>query len=87
MTLEVHQANTLKKVSRMQEEMDIIKGSQGRITSEVHQDSLHLLGTKIYFLAIVILVQILGTWKNIVGHIKKTNIMVLVNLLEEILQE
>ena len=67
--------------------MNIIKESQGKNNSEVHQGKLHLLGTKVYFLVTAILVQTLGTWKNIIGHITKTNIMVLVNLLEEILQE
>ena len=67
--------------------MDIIKGSQGRMTLEEHQGKLHPLGTKVYFLVIAILVQTLGTWKNIVGHITKKNIVVLANLLEAILQE
>ena len=67
--------------------MDIIRGSQGRMTLEKHQGNLHPLGTKVYFLVIFILVQTLGTWKNIVGHITKTIIMVPINLLGEILQE
>ena len=77
----------LQMVSMMQEVIDIIKESQGKNTSEVHQGNLHLPGTKVYFLVIVILVQTLGTWKNIVGYTTKTNIMVPVNLLEGILQE
>ena len=74
-------------VSRMQEVMDIIRGSQGKMTLEAHQGNLHPPGTKVYFLVIVILVQTLGTWQKIVGHITKTIIMVPVNLLEAILQE
>ena len=77
----------LQMMSRIQKEMNIIKEFQGKKTSEVLQGTLHLPGTKIYFLVIVILVQTLGTWKKIVGHITKTNIMVPVNLLEAILQE
>jgi len=67
--------------------MVIIKGSQGKKTSEVHQGNLLLQGTKVYFLVISIFVQTLGTWQKIVGHITKINIMVLVNLQEAILQE
>ena len=74
-------------VSRIQKAMNIIKESQGKKTSEVHQGKLHLQGTKVYFLVIVILVQTLGTWQKIVGHITKTIIMVPINLLEAILQE
>ena len=74
-------------VSRMQEAMVIIKGSQGKMTSEVHQGKLHLLGTKVYFFVIVMLVQTLEAWQKIVGHITKINIMVPVNLREAILQE
>ena len=77
----------MQMVSRMQEEMVIIKGSQGKKTSEVHQGNLLLPGTKVYFLVIAILVQYLGTWKNIVGNITKIIIMVLVHLREEILKE
>ena len=68
-------------MSRTQEAM-IIKGSQGRNTSEVHQANLLLPGTKVYFLVIVILVQTLDTWQKILGHI-----MVPFNLRESILQE
>ena len=77
----------MQMVSRMQEAMVIIKGSQGKKTLEVHQEYLLLLGTKVYFLVIAIFVQTLGTWKKIVGHITKINIMVPVNLREAILQE
>jgi len=66
----------------MKEAMVIIKESQGKITLELHQGNLLLPGTKVYFLVIAILVQTLGTWKNIVGHITKINIMVPVNLRE-----
>ena len=55
--------------------------------SRVLQGTLHLPSTKVYFLDIAILVQTLGTWQKIVGHITKTNIMVPVNLLQAILQE
>jgi len=71
----------------MQEAMVIIKGSQGKKTSEVHQGNLILLGTKVYFFVISILIQNLVTWQKIVGHITKINIMFLINLQEEILQE
>ena len=74
-------------VSRIQKTMNIIKESQGKNTLEVHQGKLNLRGTKVYFLVIAILVETLGMWQNIVGHITKTNIMVPVNLLEAILQE
>ena len=74
-------------MSRMQEAMVIIKGSQGRKASEVHQGNLHLPGTKVYFLVIVILVQTLVTWQKIVEHIIKIDVMVPDNLQETILQE
>ena len=74
-------------VSRIQKVMNIIKESQGKKTLEVHQGNLHLLGIKVYFLVIAILVQTLGTWKTIVGHITKINIMVPVYIREAILQE
>ena len=77
----------MQMVSRMQEAINLIKGSQDRMVLEVHQINLHRLGTKLYFLVIYILVQTLGTWQNIVGNITKTNIMVPVNLLEEIFDE
>ena len=62
--------------------MDIIKGSQGRMTLEVHQGNIHPPGTKVYFLVIAILVQILGTWQRIIGHTTRTNIMVHISSLE-----
>lgn len=65
----------MQMVSRMQEAIILIKGSQGIMTLEVHQGNLHPLGTKVYFLVIAILVQILGTWQRIVGHTTRTNIM------------
>jgi len=71
----------------MQEAMVIIKGSQGKKTSEIHQGNSHLPGTKVYFLVIVMLVQNLDTWQNILGHITKINIMVLDNLRESVLLE
>jgi len=77
----------LQMLSRIQKAMNIIKESQGKNTSELHQGNLHLPGTKVYFLVISILVQILGTLQKIVGHISKTNIMVPANLLESTLQE
>jgi len=71
----------------LQEEMVIIKGSQGNKTLEEHQRNLLLLGTKLYFLVIAILVQNLGIWQKIVGHITKIIIMFPVNIREAILQE
>ena len=59
----------LQMVSRIQKAMNIIKESQGKKTSEVHQGNLHLRGTKVYFLVIAILVQTLGTWRKIVDLI------------------
>jgi len=61
----------MQMVSRMKEAMVIIKGSQGKITLEVHQGNLLLPGTKVYFLVISIPVQTLGTSQKIVGHITK----------------
>ena len=74
-------------MSRMLEAMVIIKVSQDRKTSEVHQGNLHPLGTKFYFLVIVMLVQTLDTWQKIVGNITKIDIMVPDNLREAILEE
>ena len=85
-TEEIILQGDLHMVSRIQKAMNIIKESQGKKTSKVLQGTLPLPGTKVYFLDIAILVQILGTWKNIVGDITKTSIMVLVNLLKAILQ-
>ena len=67
-------------MSRTQEVMVIIKGSQGRKTSEVHQGNLLLPSNKVYFLVIFILVQTLDTWQNIVGHTTKIDTMVPDNL-------
>ena len=77
----------MQMVSRIQEAINLIKGSQEKMTLEVHQGNLHPPGTKVYFLVIVILVQILGIWQRNVGHTTRTNIMVPVSLLEETLQE
>ena len=74
-------------LSRMLEEINLSKGSQDKIILEVHQGNLHPLGSKVYFLVIVILVQILGTRQRIVGHTTRTNIMVPISFLEETLQE
>ena len=74
-------------MSRMLEAMVIIKGTQDRKTSEVHQGNLLLPGTKVYFLVIVILVKSLDTWKRIVEHTIKIDIMVPNNLQGTILQE
>ena len=62
--------------------MVIIKGSQGRKASEVHQGNLHLPGTKVHFLAIVILVQTLVTWQKTVKHIIKIDVMVPNHLIQ-----
>ena len=48
----------LQMMSRIQKAMNIIKESQGRKASEVHQGNLHLPGTKVYFLVIVILYKL-----------------------------
>jgi len=69
-------------MSRIQKVMNIIKESQGRKASEVHQGNLHLPGTKFYFLVIVILVQTLDTWQKIIGFI-----MIPFDLREAILHE
>jgi len=86
-TEEILLQGDLHMVSRIKKAINIIKESQGKKTSKVLQGTLHLPSTKVYFLVIAILVQTLGTWQKIVGHITKTNIMVPVNLLEAILQE
>ena len=72
----------MQMMSRTQEAMVIIKGYEGRKTSEVHQGNLHLPGTNVYFLVIVILVQTLVTWQNIVKHIIKIDVMVPNHLIE-----
>ena len=74
-------------VSRMQEVMDIIKGSQGRMNLEIHQGNLHPPSAKVCFLVIAILVQTLGIWQRIVGHTTWKNIMVPISSLEEIFQK
>lgn len=66
----------------MQEEMDSIKEPQGKNTSEVHQDNLHLSWTKVYFLVIAIIVQNFGIWQGIVEDTTRTNIMVPIISLE-----
>ena len=72
---------------KRQEAMVVIKGSQGRKASEVHQGNLHLRGTKVHFLVIVILVQTLVIWQNTVEHLIEIDVIVLDNLQETILQE
>ena len=67
--------------------MVIIKGSQGRKTSEVHQGNLHLPGTKVHFLVIVILAQTLVIWQKIVEHFMEIDVVVPDNLQEIISQE
>jgi len=69
-------------MTKMREAMVIIKGSQGRKASEVHQGNLHLPGTKVHFLVIVILVQTLVTWQKTVKHIIKIDVMVPNHLIE-----
>lgn len=71
----------MQMVSKIKEAMDSIKGSQGRMTLDVHQGNLHPPCTKLYFLVIAILVQIFGTWQKIVGHTTRTDIMVHVSAL------
>ena len=67
--------------------MVIIKGSQGKKALEVHQGNLHLLGTKVHFLVIVILVQTLVIWQKTVENFIEIDGMVSDNLQETILQE
>jgi len=55
--------------------MVIIKGSQGRKASEVHQGNLHLPGTKVHFLVVVILVQTLVIWQKTVKHLIEIDII------------
>ena len=62
--------------------MVVIRGSQGRNSSEVHQGNIHPPGTKFHFLVIVILVQTLVTWQKIVKHIIKIDVMVPNHLIE-----
>ena len=69
-------------MSKMREAMVIIKRSQGRKASKVHQGNLHLPGTKVHFLVIVILVQTFVTWQKTVKHIIKIYVMVPNHLIE-----
>ena len=74
-------------MSKRQEAMAIVKGSQGRKASEVHQGNLHFPGTKVYFLVIVILVQTLVIWQKNVEHFMEIDVVVPDNLQEIISQE
>jgi hypothetical protein len=74
-------------MSRRQNAMVIIKGSQGSKGSEVHQGNLHLPGTKVHFMVIVMLAQTLVIWQKTVEHFKKINVVVFDNLQETILEE
>ena len=74
-------------MSKMREAMVIIKGSQGRKASEVHQGNLHLPSTKVHFVVIVIFVQTLVIWQNTVKHLIEIDVIVSDNLQETILQE
>ena len=74
-------------MSKMREAMVIIKGSQGRKASEVHKGNLHLPGTKVHFLVIVILAQTLVIWQKTVEHFMEIDVVVPDNLQEIILQE
>ena len=65
--------------------MVIIKGSQGRKASEIHQGNLHLPGTKVHFVVIVILVQTLVIWQKTVKHLIEIDVIVSNNLQETIL--
>jgi len=69
-------------MSNMREEMVIIKGSQGSKDLEVHQGNLHLLGTKVHFPFIIILVQTLVTWRKTVKHIINIYVLVPNHLIE-----
>ena len=62
-------------MSKRQEAMVIIKGSQGRKASEVHQGNLHLPVTKVHFLVVVILVQTLVIWQKTVKHLIEIDII------------
>ena len=62
--------------------MVIIKGSQGRKALEVHQGNLHLPGTKVHFLVIIILVKNLVTWQKTVNNIIKIDVMFPNHLIE-----
>ena len=62
--------------------MVIIKGSQGSKALEVHQRNLHLPGTKVHFLVIVIPVQTLVIWQKTVKYIIKIDVVVPNHLIE-----
>lgn len=66
-TLEEPMLQEYLMLSKIQVSMNIIKEFQDITTSKLHQDNPHLPGIKLYFLVIVTLVQIFGTWKKIVG--------------------
>ena len=74
-------------MAKRQEAMVIIKGSQGSKASEVHQGNLHLTGTKVHFLVIVMLAQTLVIWQKTVEHFIEIDVVVSENLQETILQE
>ena len=67
--------------------MVIIKESQGSKASEVHQGNLHLPGTKVHFMVIVMLAQTLVIWQKTVEHFMEIDVVVLDNLQEIISQE
>ena len=74
-------------MSKRQVGMVIIKESQGRKASEVRQGNLHLPGSKVHFLAIVILVQTLVIWQKTVENFMEIDVVVPDNLQEIISQE
>ena len=67
--------------------MVINKGSQGSKASEVHQGNLHLPGTKVHFMVIVMLAQTLVIWQKTVEHFMEIDVVVPDNLQETILEE
>ena len=67
--------------------MVINKESQGSKDSEVHQGNLHLQGTKVHFMVIVMLVQTLVIWQKTVEHFMEIDVVVFDNLQETILEE
>ena len=74
-------------MSKRQVGVVIIKESQGRKALEVRQGNLHLPGTKVHFLVIVILVQTLVIWQKTVEHFMEIDVVVPDNLQEIISQE
>ena len=74
-------------MSKKQDAMVIIKGSQGSKASEVHQGNLHLPGTKVHFMVIVMLAQTLVIWQKTVEHLMEIDVVVPDNLQEIISQE